>query len=278
VSAWCCRRVLALIAWACAVGCANDSWTYRARDASRDLPSAEGVDAVARDDAAQDGAAREDVAHEDAALPDTAPDEMTTTFDAISPPDGAHDVTAPEVRDASCSDGSSPCEGRCVDLSSDPQHCGTCAARCVRPNAIAACAAGECRLVRCQDGWMDCNRGAADGCERDVRSDPANCGGCGLTCSFPEATARCTEGRCAVAACARTLPRLRRRRGQRLRGRPDRRRPPLRRLRPRVPERNALLGRLREQRSVRGLRGHRATDGRDLDRRLCAARGRASDP
>jgi hypothetical protein len=204
VSAWCCRLVLALIVWACAVGCANDSWTYRARDASRDLPSAEGVDAVARDERRRrTEAARDDVAHEDAALPDAAPDEMATTFDAISPPDGAQDVAAPEVRDASCSDGTSPCEGRCVDLSSDPQHCGTCAARCVRPNATAACTMGECRLVRCQDGWMDCNRVAADGCERDVRSDPANCGGCGLTCSFPEATARCADGRCAIASCAR---------------------------------------------------------------------------
>jgi hypothetical protein len=50
---------------------------------------------------------------------------------------------------------------------------------------------------------MDCNGVATDGCERDVRSDPSNCGGCGLRCSFPEATGRCAEGRCAIASCTR---------------------------------------------------------------------------
>ena len=35
----------------------------------------------------------------------------------------------------------------------------------------------------------------------DFASDPANCGGCGVTCSFANAAARCSEGVCGVAAC-----------------------------------------------------------------------------
>ena len=35
----------------------------------------------------------------------------------------------------------------------------------------------------------------------ELASDPDNCGRCGISCSFPNAAARCSEGDCAIAAC-----------------------------------------------------------------------------
>jgi hypothetical protein len=45
----------------------------------------------------------------------------------------------------------------------------------------------------CEPGFQDCNMDrATDGCEVDTRSDPASCGGCGMTCPGT---------RCLAASC-----------------------------------------------------------------------------
>ncbi|MEI8258535.1 MAG: hypothetical protein WCJ30_22915, partial [Deltaproteobacteria bacterium] len=53
----------------------------------------------------------------------------------------------------------------------------------------------------CPAGTGDCDHVAANGCEHDVTSDPANCGACGFTCSFPNAAATCALGACAPGTC-----------------------------------------------------------------------------
>jgi hypothetical protein len=50
-----------------------------------------------------------------------------------------------------------------------------------------------CRLGVCDPGFGNCNNEAADGCERDLRSDSSNCGFCGHSC--PVGTS------CVTAAC-----------------------------------------------------------------------------
>ena len=35
----------------------------------------------------------------------------------------------------------------------------------------------------------------------DTKNDPANCGGCALACSLPNATAYCASSACAVGPC-----------------------------------------------------------------------------
>lgn len=64
----------------------------------------------------------------------------------------------------------------------DPEGCG---------GAHAYCDEGECR---CDAGYANCDGDWADGCEQDLLSDPAHCGGCGLDCGL---AAECVDGDCA---------------------------------------------------------------------------------
>ncbi len=94
-------------------------------------------------------------------------------------------------------------QGYCVDVSSSVGNCGACGNSCV---AFAVglgqsplCDFGKC-AVRCLDGWADCNGSRSDGCETDTKSDPRNCGGCGITCDLSLGQA-CVAGKCVVEPC-----------------------------------------------------------------------------
>jgi hypothetical protein len=92
----------------------------------------------------------------------------------------------------------SPGDGCETDLTSSVLHCGGCEQPCLPPpHVVAACAGGGCVAVGCEAGFADCD-GAQSGCELDVRSDPANCGGCGITCG----SGVCQDGRC---VCSRQV-------------------------------------------------------------------------
>jgi hypothetical protein len=73
------------------------------------------------------------------------------------------------------------CNNRCVDVASDPDHCGACGNRCQA--GCQVCDNGTCRTTGtcCQPGQIDC-------------------GGCGVTCGECEwcnngtCTSRCAEG------------------------------------------------------------------------------------
>jgi Cys-rich repeat protein len=88
-----------------------------------------------------------------------------------------------------------------VDLRATVTHCGTCNAACPgRPRTVPACVDGSCRYV-CEAGFAECNGVDADGCEVDIRTDGANCGGCGRACRPLNGAGRCTAGACVVTAC-----------------------------------------------------------------------------
>ncbi|MEZ4390488.1 MAG: FG-GAP-like repeat-containing protein [Polyangiales bacterium] len=88
-----------------------------------------------------------------------------------------------------------------VDTRADPDHCGACSNQCERPsNGGAVCAEGRCG-ISCGDGYADCDRSAANGCETDTRADAANCGACGAACAPANATGACVAGSCGVARC-----------------------------------------------------------------------------
>ncbi len=82
------------------------------------------------------------------------------------------------------------CDGTCVSLLDDSQHCGTCATACTGGQG---CVGGSCQCV----GGTLCNGACVD-----TSSDAANCGGCGIVCSAGQvcsiptgqATAVCTTG------------------------------------------------------------------------------------
>ncbi len=127
--------------------------------------------------------------------------------------------------DAPCAPGLDMCGDGCVDLRSDPVHCGECGAacgareECVEGGCARACAAGTTRCggacvdtasdsrhcgrcdVRCaveetcSAGLCLCEWGKVR-CEdvcADLSQDEDNCGRCGLAC---EGAATCREGLC----------------------------------------------------------------------------------
>ncbi|MEZ4406145.1 MAG: MopE-related protein [Polyangiales bacterium] len=88
--------------------------------------------------------------------------------------------------------GTTLCDGRCVDPSTDAAHCGGCGLRC-RPDQV--CAEGRCA---CATGITECG-GACVDLSRDV----SNCGACGDACPRPYGEG-CQSWRCACAE-GRTL-------------------------------------------------------------------------
>lgn len=95
------------------------------------------------------------------------------------------------------------CNGLCVDP--DPQNgcddpsCNPCS----YPNAGASCAFGACALGFCDPGYANCDADEMNGCEHDTRSDPQNCGGCGVVC---DATQTCQGGHCLTLCGGQPIP------------------------------------------------------------------------
>jgi hypothetical protein len=57
-----------------------------------------------------------------------------------------------------------------------------------------------CYKVICGLGFEDCNNSAPDGCETSTNS-VSDCGGCGIACARPNATALCPAGACTLGDC-----------------------------------------------------------------------------
>lgn len=90
------------------------------------------------------------------------------------------------------------CGNACVDLRVDDLNCGSCGERCdqlpvsacdpLPANTYYGCGSSACGALKCVEGFADCNSDrvngcASDGCETSVRTDPHNCGGCGIECA-----------------------------------------------------------------------------------------------
>ena len=89
-----------------------------------------------------------------------------------------------------------------IDLETSIADCGGCGNACSIPNGTPGCAGGSCTVATCNDGFANCNGGAADGCEINTDTSSANCGGCGNACSLPNSASTCAGGACAIASCA----------------------------------------------------------------------------
>ncbi|MHB1846852.1 MAG: hypothetical protein ACYCWW_18685 [Deltaproteobacteria bacterium] len=88
-----------------------------------------------------------------------------------------------------CASGSG---GACVDLSSDPNHCGHCQTVCEAP--ITSCANGNCA---CPPPTQLCSSGGSASCT-DLTRDQSNCGSCGNACATTFAQgSTCNLSRCA---------------------------------------------------------------------------------
>jgi len=90
---------------------------------------------------------------------------------------------------SSCGDGELECDGACVDVVSNDDHCGTCGKEC---SGDASCSDSQC-LVECDADMTICGSTCSD-----VDADPNNCGGCGIEC---EASGANSEGVCVAGQC-----------------------------------------------------------------------------
>jgi hypothetical protein len=99
-------------------------------------------------------------------------------------------------------------EGGCVDLQSDPYHCGACGNPCASELASVVCRGGECVRENCPPGLTHCTD--IDIC-RDLTHDPDHCGACGFACASgvciggfcsPSDESSCSEG----AGCSGCAP------------------------------------------------------------------------
>ena len=80
------------------------------------------------------------------------------------------------------------------------QNCGGCGTRCgPLANADVSCASGSC-VPTCRSGFKDCDRAQQNGCETDLRTT-ANCGECGRSCNFANASTACMSGACRLVGC-----------------------------------------------------------------------------
>lgn len=82
-------------------------------------------------------------------------------------------------------DKSGVCDRKCVDLQSDPSHCGACGRTC----GLGSCVAGECVCDPDPTTVQTCPGSPA--CV-DTARDPANCGSCGQRCGLGS----CVDGAC----------------------------------------------------------------------------------
>jgi hypothetical protein len=87
------------------------------------------------------------------------------------------------------------CGDDCVDVSSDPRHCGRCFEQC---DSDERCSGGRCVETQgCQPPTTSCNGQCVD-----LRFSQDNCGGCGFACgsgsvcSNGTCTRRCETGQC----------------------------------------------------------------------------------
>lgn len=79
------------------------------------------------------------------------------------PPDALPDVTMLAPGDCA---GQSRCGLACTDTARDPLNCGGCDRSCVIANAVPGCAAGQCVISTCQDGFVDVDGQIENGCEQ----------------------------------------------------------------------------------------------------------------
>jgi hypothetical protein len=117
------------------------------------------------------------------------------------------------------------CDNNAPERQSDISNCGTCFHSCLVPNSDPVCQAGVCKF-NCFQNFFDADKNPTNGCECvktnagveacdhldnncdgvadegfDFMNDAANCGDCNVTCSFPFATASCSNGVCKQGAC-----------------------------------------------------------------------------
>ncbi|EYF06307.1 Hypothetical protein CAP_2185 [Chondromyces apiculatus DSM 436] len=112
---------------------------------------------------------------------------------------------------ASCNPGFGNCDGVVANgcetnLQNSTGNCGTCGNACSAANGTPACTSGSCTVSSCNGGFQNCDGIASNGCEVNINTNAANCGGCGNACTSVCAgnvsATTCSAGSCDITACS----------------------------------------------------------------------------
>jgi hypothetical protein len=93
-----------------------------------------------------------------------------------------------------------PANGCETNTNANVLHCGGCDLPCRNFHGTTSCAGGTCLPV-CEDNWGDCNGNPRDGCETNLLTSTAHCGGCNNPCLNANGTTMCQGGQC-LPTCA----------------------------------------------------------------------------
>ncbi|MFO0660796.1 MAG: hypothetical protein U0165_13330 [Polyangiaceae bacterium] len=107
---------------------------------------------------------------------------------------------------ATCASGYADCnndpsDGCEINLKTDVNNCSSCGHGCDFANAGETCIGGTCIIGNCAVGFANCNGNDLDGCEVNLDTSLANCGGCNLPCALPHAGEACVSGQCTITTC-----------------------------------------------------------------------------
>ncbi len=104
----------------------------------------------------------------------------------------------------SCNSGFGNCDGNqsngCEAPLNTNTNCGACGSACSLANSSTTCGSGTCLISSCNSGFANCDGSNGNGCENPLNT-LSNCGGCGVSCSIPNASASCTTRSCQLASC-----------------------------------------------------------------------------
>ncbi|WP_437964269.1 hypothetical protein WMF04_31715 [Sorangium sp. So ce260] len=107
---------------------------------------------------------------------------------------------------SSCTTPHADCDGNATNgceanLLNDVATCGACGTSCLKEHTESFCNGGNCNIVGCAPDHADCDLDALTGCETDLLTSAAHCGGCNVRCDFAHASETCVAGACEFGAC-----------------------------------------------------------------------------
>jgi hypothetical protein len=102
---------------------------------------------------------------------DASTSAVTSMEPSMSSSSSSPDAAAPSASapgdSGPCPVGQALCDGICL-----AEGACECASGCALPFAKAECDRGECRIIECEDGHLDCDNDANNGCEQAMDLDP----------------------------------------------------------------------------------------------------------
>ncbi|HTN84818.1 MAG TPA: hypothetical protein VL242_14055, partial [Sorangium sp.] len=107
---------------------------------------------------------------------------------------------------SSCTTPHADCDGNATNgcetnLLTDVEACGACGTSCRKEHTESFCNGGNCNIIGCAPDHADCDLDPLTGCETDLLTSAAHCGGCNVACDFAHASETCAAGECEFGAC-----------------------------------------------------------------------------